>query len=122
MYEDYARIRDSKGYSDYAVSKGTGISAGTLSDWKKGRYNLKADKLVKIAEFLDVSVDSLMGVQTNVHPNGYYINESTAKMAQELFDNPEMRVLFDAARDSRPEDLRMAADMLLRFKETNRDE
>lgn len=122
MYEDYARIRDSKGYSDYAVSKGTGISAGTLSDWKRGRYNLKADKLVKIAEFLDVSVDSLMGVQTNVQQSGYYINKSTAKMAQELFDNPEMRVLFDAARDSRPEDLRMAADMLLRFKETNRDE
>ncbi len=122
MYEDYARIRDSKGYSDYAVSKGTGISAGTLSDWKRGRYNLKADKLVKIAEFLDVSVDSLMGVQTNVQQNGYYFNESTAKMAQELFDNPEMRILFDAARDSRPEDLRMAADMLLRFKETNRDE
>jgi hypothetical protein len=32
-----------------------------------------------------------------------------------------MRILFDAAKDSKPEDLRRAADLLMRFKETNPD-
>ncbi|HAB94850.1 MAG TPA: XRE family transcriptional regulator, partial [Lachnospiraceae bacterium] len=32
-----------------------------------------------------------------------------------------MRVLFDAAQDSRPEDLQMAADLLRRLKKTNPD-
>ena len=45
-------------YSD--VSKGTGISYSTFTDWKKGRYTPKADKLKKIAEFLDVSMEYLM--------------------------------------------------------------
>ena len=30
----------------------------------------------------------------------YYLNDETAKMAQEIFDNKELRMLFDAARDA----------------------
>ena len=31
-YEKYAKLRDERGYSDYRVSKETGIGAATLSD------------------------------------------------------------------------------------------
>lgn len=121
MYQNYAKIRDSKGLKDSDVCRGAGIPQGTMSDWKRGRYNLKADKLAKIAEFLEVSVDALLGVQNSGQGSEYYINEETAKEAQRLFDDPDYRVLFDAARDSRPEDLRMAADLLQRLKRTNPD-
>ena len=46
----------------------------------------------------------------------YYLNKETAEIAQELFNNPDLRVLFDAARDAKPENLRLAAEMLRRFK------
>lgn len=121
MYENYAKIRDSKGLRDSDVSRATGISSGTLSDWKKGRYNLKYDKLLKIAEFLGVTTDQLTGVQTDAQPGGYYVNEDTARTAQQIFDDPYLRILFDAAQDSRPEDLQMAADLLRRLKKTNPD-
>ena len=121
MYETYAKIRDSKGLKDSDVAKATGISSGTLSDWKKGRYNLKYDKLKKIADYLGVTVDQLTGVQTDAQPDGYYVNEDTAKTAQRIFDDPYLRILFDAAQDSRPEDLQMAADLLRRLKKTNPD-
>ncbi len=49
----------------------------------------------------------------------YYINKETAEVAQSLFDNEDMRLLFDAAKDSKPEDLKMAADLLKRLKATN---
>jgi hypothetical protein len=42
-------------------------------------------------------------------------------MAQKLFENQGMRILFDAAQNSRPEDLKMAADLLERLKGTNTD-
>ena len=51
----------------------------------------------------------------------WYINDETAKIAQEIFEDPNKRALFYAARDRRPEDIKMAADMLERFKETNPD-
>lgn len=121
MYDTYAKIRDSKGLKDSDVAKATGISSGTLSDWKKGRYNLKYDKLKKIADYLGVTVDQLTGVQTDAQSEGYYVNEDTAKTAQKIFEDPYLRILFDAAQDSRPEDLQMAADLLKRLKKTNPD-
>lgn len=51
----------------------------------------------------------------------WYIDPETAKMAQEVFADPDTRMLFDAARDAKPEDIRLAAEMLKRMKETNRD-
>ena len=121
MYENYAKIRDSKGLKDSDVSRGTGISSSVFSDWKKGRYDLKYDKLQKIAEFLGVMTDQLTGVQTDVQSGGYYLNEDTARIAQQIFDDPYLRILFDAAGDSRPEDIQMAADLLKRLKKTNPD-
>ena len=53
--------------------------------------------------------------------DGYYVYGETAEIAQEIFENPDSRALFDASRGSRPEDLRMATDLLLRLKRTNPD-
>lgn len=136
MYENYARIRDAKGVKDSDVARATGISAGTLSDWKHGRYKLKYDKLQKIAEFLGVSTDELTGVkhfefaaeefekaveEFEKAKALYYLRKSTAEKTQELFDEAGMRALFDAAQDSRPEDIQMAIDLLRRLKQTNPD-
>lgn len=59
MYENYERIRNTKGYKDSDVSKATGVAKSTFSDWKNGRSKPKTDKLIKIAKFLDVSVEQL---------------------------------------------------------------
>ena len=124
MYENYVKIRDAKGLKDSDVAKGTGIRSSVFSDWKKGRYNLKYDKLRKIADFLGVNVEDFDGVPNSGQQSdpGWYINEDTARTAQQIFEDPYLRILFDAAQDSRPEDLQMAADLLKRLKKTNRDE
>jgi repressor LexA len=44
----------------YRVSKDTKISASTFTDWKHGRSVPKADKLKKIADFFDVSMEVLL--------------------------------------------------------------
>ena len=60
MYEIYQRLLDEKGLKNADVARATGISNMTLSDWKRGKSVPKADKMKKIAEFLNVSVDYLM--------------------------------------------------------------
>lgn len=52
----------------------------------------------------------------------YYLNDETAKMAQALFENRDLRVLFDAARDATPEDLKTTYDMLMALKRKERGE
>ena len=60
MYEIYQRLLDEKGLKNADVARATGISNMTLSDWKRGKSVPKADKMQKIAEYLNVSVDYLM--------------------------------------------------------------
>ena len=59
MYSKYAEIRDEKGYTDYMVSKKTGISTSTLSEWKSGKTQPKVDKLILIADLFGVTLDEL---------------------------------------------------------------
>lgn len=48
MYEIYCKLRDKRGVRDADVSKATGISKSTFSDWKSGRSNTKNEKLKKL--------------------------------------------------------------------------
>ena len=51
----------------------------------------------------------------------YYLNNETAEMAQKLFENKDLRVLFDAAKDATPEDLETTYNMLMALKKKERD-
>ena len=86
MYEVYCKLRDLRGVKDADVVRATGITKSTFSDWKSGRSEPKKEKLQKIADFFDVSLDYLM---TGEEQNGYYLNEETAKLAQEMFEAGE---------------------------------
>lgn len=64
-YERYAKIRDLRELSDYKVTKLAGIKGtATISNWKNGKYTPKDDKMQKIADTLDVSLDYLKGSKT----------------------------------------------------------
>lgn len=60
MYEIYQKLLDEKKLKNSDVSRATGISNMTLSDWKRGKTKPKTDTMKKIANFLGVSVDYLM--------------------------------------------------------------
>jgi transcriptional regulator with XRE-family HTH domain len=60
MYDIYKKLLDEKKLKNADVSRATGISNMTLSDWKRGVSQPKMDKMQKIADYLEVSVDYLM--------------------------------------------------------------
>lgn len=119
-YEKYCKLRDSLGLKDASVARATGIGKSTFSDWKSGRSEPKNDKLQKISDCLGVSITYFTGEEKE--GDKYYLNEETATMAQELFENRDLRVLFDAARDAKPEDLKTTYDMLMALKRKERGE
>lgn len=124
MYEIYLRLLEERGVSTADVCKATGISQSAMSNWKKRRGKIGISTARKIANFFGVTVEYLYGddaVQNNGQQDGYYVYGETAEVAQEIFENKDMRILFSAARNSRPEDLRYAAELLQRFKQTNPD-
>ena len=119
MYEVFEQLLQKFGVTAYQVSKATGISQSTLSNWKARRNLIRGDKAQKIADYFGVSVDYLM---TGEEKEGdkYYLHDETAQVAQELFENKELRALFDVQRDMEPEDLRALHQMALALKRKER--
>lgn len=102
MYEIYCELRDKKGVRDADVAKATGITKSTFSDWKNGRSKPKGDKLKKIADYFGVSVQYL---ETRENSERYYYDVETREIAQEIFENKELRMLFDVSRKASPDHL-----------------
>lgn len=55
-YQKFKELREKAGLSEYQVSLGTGISTTVFTQWSRGDYNLKLDKLTSIANFFNVPV------------------------------------------------------------------
>ena len=60
MYENFSKLLQKNGVTPYKVSKETGVSQSTLSDWKRGVSTPKNDKLQKIADYFGVSIEYLL--------------------------------------------------------------
>lgn len=61
MYSIYEKLLNEHKITSYKVSKDTGISTATLSDWKTGRSVPKLDKLKKLADYFGVTLNYLIG-------------------------------------------------------------
>lgn len=115
-YENYCIVRDKMGYTDYKVARETGIGTATMSNWKNGKYVPKSDKIQKIATLLNTTEKFIMDGEDEKNSNGYYLNDETAQVAQEIFENKELRALFDVQRGMAPEDLKALHQMALALK------
>ena len=60
MYDIFEQLLQERGVTAYKVSKETGVTQSTLSDWKRGRSTPKTDNMKKIADYFGVTVDFLM--------------------------------------------------------------
>jgi transcriptional regulator with XRE-family HTH domain len=112
-YEYFEQILKDKGLKAYDVSKATGIRSGVFSDWKKGRYTPKADKMQKIADFLGVPVEPLLGVQTNEQGGDYYTDAYSAMVAQQMFEDKDIRALHHIKKNIDYQRFKAYFDMIL---------
>ena len=87
-----------------------GLKKGTVPD----------DRLRLISKYLDVSVEYLMTGKEKEGGERYYLNDESSEIAQEIFENKELRLLFDAAKNAQPEDLQTVHQMLLALKRKER--
>lgn len=70
---------------------------------------------------MDVLHDS--GKVPNDSSKKYFLNDEAASLAQEIYENPELRILFDTTRKVDPEDLRLITKMVSKMvKEENGEE
>lgn len=114
FYERIEKLRKEKGISQGNLEKELGFSNGSYSKWKNSTPT--PDRMQKLADYFNVSLDYLLSGEEKETEN-YYLNDEARENAQFLYENPEYRVLFDASRKVKPEDIEFVAEMLARFTE-----
>lgn len=105
------------GINGVTLANYMGVSSATISDWMHGKKMPRVDKIKSLANYFGIKMTDLVDEK----PQDYYLNPETAQIAQAVYDDRHLHALFDAAQNSKPEDLQMAADLLRRLKATNPD-
>mgnify|MGYP000336071943 FL=1 len=114
----FKHIREKSGLTQQQLADKLGISRSAVGMYEKGEREPNFETLELIADTFNVDMNYLLGKKpsTEVIPDTYYFNPETSKIAQEIYDNKELSLLFDAARDADPEDLQTVHSMLMALK------
>lgn len=83
-----------------------GVSAATVSNWCKGIKLPRMNKVDMMCTYFKLKRSDLMEDRTDKQEDNYYINEETREIAQEIYDNPDLKSLFDMSRNMSPERLK----------------
>ena len=131
--ERIRELRKNRHMSQQDLANLLDVSKVAVSQYEREVRKPDINVVTALCDIFNVSSDYLLGTDDvtirfvgdddirKLDADGYYVYGETAEIAQEIFENPDSRALFDASRGSRPEDLRMAADLLNRLKRTNPD-
>ena len=114
VVERLEQYMNENGYKKTDVARMSGIPYTTIDGlFKKGDENTKLSTLKKLAKLIGCSLDELTGSNNDY---GYYSNPETAALAQQIHDNPDLRILMDASKDLAPEDVKFVANLVSRMK------
>lgn len=95
-----------------------GVSEGTISRWESGDIaNMRRDKIALLAQALRISPEVIMEWEPMDNHPQYYTDPETAKKAQEMFEDPTMRALYDMKRNMDPQKFQAHVDMMKRLYE-----
>ena len=77
------------------IAKELGYSYSTFTDWYNGNVYPRIDRIEKIANYFGVKKSDLIEEHND---DEYYLNDDTKQIAQEIFENKDLKMLFDATR------------------------
>lgn len=105
------------------ISKALGVSYTTFASWENGTNYPRIDKIEMLANYFKVSKADLIEDKYK-DQQGYYTDPETAAYAEELRTNPEMRMLFSAAKDISKESMKKTYEYIkfLKMQEEGNDD
>ena len=108
FYQNFIKLCEQKGVSRGAVCQAVGLSDNAWRRWSTGSTP-NGKSLKAIAEFF------------GVEPKIMLAEMDSTEARQEVFERPELRILFDAAKDAPSSAILEAALQLMKLKESNPD-
>lgn len=117
----FKELRIKSGLTQQEIADKLKISRSSIGMYENGEREPSFELLEMIADYFNVDMNYLLGKkELSEHiPQGYYLNEDARDMAQFMFENPEYKVLFDASRKVKREDIQFVKEMIDRVSKNN---
>lgn len=113
-------LRLREGLSQEELAKILKIGRSSVGMYEQGTREPNIEILEKFADFFNVDMNYLTGMVVREDSEEYYLDLKSRQIAQEIFENKELRALFDASRNASPEDLEIVKNLLLSLKNRER--
>lgn len=97
------------------VADAIGVIPSTFNTWCLGIALPRMGKVQALADYFHINKSDL--IEDKNDNNSYYLDNDAAAVAQFLYENPDYKVLFDATRKVKPEDIQLVKELLDRFSE-----
>ena len=114
--DNIKKWREHRNLKQSELAEMLGVSDKTVSSWEINRTEPKMGMVEKISSALHCKKTDIIGID-DVSDEPYYLNEETREIAQEVFENPELRSLFHVARDIPPERLKSHIEFMKNLKD-----
>ena len=111
--QNLLRLLDISGKIQKEVADSIGVSPQTMNTWCRGIALPRMDKVQLLANYFGVKKSDLL--EEKREKSSYYLSEEADEAAQFLFNNPEYKVLFDASKKVKQEDIQFVADLIERM-------
>lgn len=94
-------LRERAGMSQLELAQKLGVAKSTIGMYESGRREPNFETMEAIADIFNVGMNFLYGVKGSEN-DGYYTDPETATLAQQMFEDPDMRSLFSMKRNMGP--------------------
>lgn len=112
------KIMDEHGLNQNELANILGVSESTVGKWVLKKALPRMGIIQKLADYFNVGKSYFLEESFN---NGYYADPETAELAEKLRTDPDMKILFSAAKDLTPEEMQQAADYVNYLKMKGRN-
>jgi len=105
--ENILKLRQQYDLTQKELGDIAGVSDKAVSSWESGEREPRMGALQKIADHFSIKKSDIIeddGFIATGKSSGYYTNPETVKAAQDAYD--QNGVLFDAAKDLKPESIK----------------
>ena len=95
-----------------------GFKMPTFSDWVNAKTYPRIDKIEMMANYFGISKADLVEEHSEQSDSAstYYLNDDARELAEFMFKNPEYKVLFDASRKVKKEDIEFVRQFMDRMR------
>ena len=93
-------------------------STGLVSAWYNAQKMPRVNTINEICLWLHIEMADLLTDTSKEQEDGYYLNEETKKIAQAIYDNPDMRSLFDMSSKMSPERLKAHLEFMKKLQDS----